>query len=114
MKCSIYYGNGTIVKDEDCLPENVPKRDVQVVLVESERVGRRVERMSDFYIWTPERGGWRGVDNFGLFDYLIDPGEKIVLFGRTLSTDDFSDIMVKATQDPYLPAKSGKEVGERT
>lgn len=104
MRWKIFYGDGTSVTDEDCEPENVPKRDVQAITVEDKDRGRRVEYSTDFYIWTDH--GWRGCDQFGFFDYLISPGSKVVLFGRSLSDAEYNKVLHTATHDDYLPAKS--------
>jgi hypothetical protein len=53
------------------------------------------------------------VDKFGLFDYLIEPGFKVVLFGRTLTDDEYRAVWDKVCRDPDLPPKSGKLRGER-
>lgn len=92
--------------DEDGPPENAPKIDVQAIIVRDTLIGRRIEARSDYYIWVPSRGGWRGVDTFGLFDYLATPGSKIVLFGRVLSDPDWRSLWTLATQDPDFPIKS--------
>jgi len=102
----IFYGDGSTYSDKDGLPELAPKRDVQIIGADCEIAGRRFERETDYYIWTPERGGWRGVDKFGLFDYLIDSGYKIVLFGKMLNNKEYRKILDKATNDSYLPRKS--------
>jgi hypothetical protein len=112
MRWKIFYSSSTY-SDADGPPELAPKRDVQAVLVEDSVSGRRIERSNNYYVWTPERGGWRGVDKFGLFDYLIEPGARVVLFGRTLSDDEYEDILVRSGQDDYLPPKSAKLRSER-
>lgn len=112
MEWKIFYSNSTY-SDLDGPPELAPKRDVQTIAVKSESAGRRIERGSDFYIWTPDNGVWRGVDFFGLYDYMIEPGMKIVLFGRVLSDDEYSQIWLRAAHDPDLPPKSAYLPDER-
>lgn len=108
----IFYSEGTY-SDEDGPPENAPKRDVQTIAVKCETSGRRIERGSDYYIWVPDRGVWRGVDFFGMYDYMIDPGFKLVLYGRVLSDKEYSEIWTRATKDPDLPPKSAYMPYER-
>lgn len=103
MKWKIFYSDGSAYTDEDGAPELAPKRGVQVIAIACEITGYRFEREEHHYIW---KDGWFATDNFGLFDYLIDPGYKIVLFGRTLSTKEYKAILSKAMQDNYLPHKS--------
>lgn len=101
----IYYGDRSTVSNLDCSPEQVPKRNVQGILVRDDNVGRRVERQTDNYVW--KENGWVGVDQFGLFDYLIDPGFKIVLFGRTIGYNEYSALIDLMVHDPDFPVKSG-------
>jgi len=112
MEWKIYYSGATYSSD-DGPPELAPKRDVQAIAVASELTGRRIERSEDHYIWTPENGGWRGADKFGLFDYLIDPGFKVVLFGRTLSDDAYRAVWDKVSRDVDLPPRSAVYPNER-
>ena len=111
MRWKIFYGDGSDYTDQDGPPELAPKRNVQTIAVANDLVGRRIERGNDFYILTDH--GWRGCDQFGLFDYLIDPGAKIVLFGRSLATAEYRAIFDRASRDPYLPAKSAMLPEER-
>ena len=113
MQWLVYYGDGTTYSDEDGSPELAPKRNVQAVVVADDKVGRRIERSNDFYIYVPDRGIWRGVEQFGLYDYLIDDGYKIILFGRTLTDKEYSDIWSRATKDEGLPFKSASTPSER-
>lgn len=108
----IYYSDNTY-SNLDGLPEHAPKRDVQAIAVVENSTGYRIERENDYYVWWPENGGWRGVDQFGLYDYLILPGYKIVLFGRMLNNDQYKDILNRAAKDPDLPRKSAYTKDER-
>lgn len=113
MQWVIHYGDGSRYTDEDGAPELAPKRNVQAIAVADERLGRRIERSNDFYVYVPDRGIWRGVEQFGLYDYLVDNGFKIVLFGRTLTDEEYSLAWKRAVSDPYLPPKSAKSPSER-
>ena len=77
---------------------------MQIIPHSCELTGFSVEREEHYYVWVGP--GWRAVNQFGLYDYLIDPGFKIVLFGRTLSHEEYRAILGKATADPDLPKKS--------
>lgn len=109
MEWKIFYSDSTY-SNEDGPPELAPKRDVQTIAVADEVCGRRIERGNDFYVY---RHGWRGTDQFGLFDYLIEPGSKIVLFGRSLSDDEYRKVWDIASKDPDLPPKSAYLPDER-
>lgn len=112
MEWKIFYQESTY-SSKDGLPEHAPKRNVQVIAVQDESLGKRIERSNDYYIWTPSNGKWRGVDQFGLFDYLIEPGYKIVLFGRTLSDDEYRAIWDRVLNDTEMPPKSAISLDER-
>jgi len=111
MRWQIFYGDGSDYKDCDGPPELAPKRNVQTIANENELVGRRLERGDNFYVWTEH--GWRGCDQFGLFDYLIDPGAKVVLFGKSLSDGEYRAILDLSARSDYLPQKSARHPEER-
>ena len=113
MKWKIFYPDGASYSSDDGDPALAPKRGVQAIAVTDSMIGRRIERSENFYIWTPANGGWRGADKFGLFDYLIDPGYKIVLFGRTLSEDEYRKIWDRVSNDSDLPPRSAVSSSER-
>jgi hypothetical protein len=111
MKWKVFYGGDATYSDEDGPPQLAPKRNVQCISVEDSARGRRIEYSENYYILTDH--GWRGCDKFGLFDYLIEPGFKVVLFGRSLSDEDYTAVWHRASRDPYLPPKSAYGKDER-
>ena len=111
LKWKIFYGDGSTITDEDSAPENVPKRNVQVIVMEDKDCGRYIDRGNDFYLWRD--WGWYSADAYGLWDYLEQPGKKIVLFGRTISNRDFKKLFAVAVNDPYLPEKTSFDSHER-
>jgi hypothetical protein len=104
----IYYSSGTYSGDD---PGFAPARDVQVIVQSDKNNGWFIQTGSDYYIWRDER--WWGVDYPGLFDYLIEPGWKRVLFGRTIDGEEYNRIMSRAMRDPDFPEKTGWRSGER-
>lgn len=104
-KWRVYYGDGTTVESDGFPVDRVPARNVQVVVQDHPSVGWSMVHTRDFYIWADER--WRGVDQFGLYDYLCEPGWKRVLFGRTINRDDFNTIYQQAKRDTKFARKSG-------
>ena len=115
MKWKIWYGDGTTFTGEDCKPEDVPKQNAQLVVIEDKEHGRVICKSDDFYIWDMYDGlmSWQGCDYFGYVDYMMRPGSKIVLFGRTLGNVDYRNLVQKAFDDDYLPQKTAWHVGER-
>lgn len=109
----IFYADGTTYSSNDGKPENAVKIGVQAIIVSDDRVGRRVESSEDFYIWTPDNGGWRGANHFRMSEYLYEKGSKVVLFGRTMSDEQYADVMRRAQNDHELPPKSARKKGER-
>jgi len=110
MEWKVYFGDGSTYSDEDGPIEEIPKRDCQVIAKKDEETGFYVLSGRDYY-WYDEE--WYHGDKFGLYDYLIRPGFKLVLFGRTLSNQEFSDILQRARDDPDLPNKSAYKRSER-
>lgn len=113
MRYKIRYGDGTTYTDLDGEPQNAPKRNVQVISQTCDLVAHRIERDNDYYVWDESYNGWKGCDQFGLYDYLIDPGFKIVLFGRQLTNEEYSAILTEATRDPDFPKKDSWAKSER-
>lgn len=98
----VYYGDGSIYSGEVA---DTPARNVQVIAQSSPEHGWSAVAGTDYYIWREDR--WVGVDWFGLCDYLIDPGMKKVLFGRTLTKEEFNAVWQRMMADPNLPPKTG-------
>lgn len=91
----IFYSDGTV---SDSVTE---ARGVQAIVQNHEEVGAEVVSTSDYYVL--DGGRWRGVDIFGLFDFLLDSG--IVLFGRTIRREEYQAVMreAKAVKETWLP-----------
>ena len=92
MNYKIFYGDGSIHEGD-----NPPARDVQVIVQEHPDIGWHTQSGYDFYVWREEQGRWVGVDDFGLYDFLLDTG--LVLFGRTLTTPEFNEVMKRAVEE---------------
>jgi len=93
----IYYGDGVVLSDKDHTPFTLPKRaDVQVIIQPDPKYVWFSQCGDDYYVWRGDR--WWGVDHFGLYDYLLQPGEKCVLFGRTIDNEDFHAIFEDARE----------------
>lgn len=103
----IYYGDGSSYYGD---VELAPGRNVQII-VQSSREHGWIARTGDFYVYRP--GMWFAVDQFGLYDYLLEPGWKKVLFGRMLTNDEYNAIWKMVMSDPNLPKKTGFDKGER-
>lgn len=94
MKPQIYYSDGCVKSNEP-----LPARDVQVIVQPHPDVGIELVTGADYYIKLDD-GTWRGVDIFGLFDYLIESGD--VLFGRMMKTKEYQILLNQAVKDKEL------------
>ena len=110
MDYQIYYSDKSTYNGP---VETAPTRDVQAVVVVDNSLGWYLQTGSDYYVWADMGDGlrWWGVDIFGLFDYLIDPGWKRVLFGRMTTNARFSEIVRQAKKD--FGPKHGWKKSER-
>ena len=115
MKWKIYYGDRSTFSDQDGSPWVAPARDVQVIVISDPNHGWRTQAGFDYYVWDCRAGEtrWWGVDQFGFYDYLIEPGVKRVLFGRTTTSKGFSEIFKLASNDPDFPDKTAFANKER-
>ena len=110
MKWKIWYGDRSTFSNRDGEPQDAPGRNLQAIAQEDEQTGYSVARSNDFYWWSD---GWQGGDLFGLWDYLQEPGLKVVKFGRTVSNREFQRILREIAADTYLPPKSARHEWER-
>ena len=99
----IYYGDGSTYSNEDGPPEDAPARNVQIIVQPHRQVGVEIVSSADNYVWMDDRGWW-GVDRDGMMDYLIEPGWKKVLYGRTLLQSEYDQIVKAANleKDAWL------------
>lgn len=96
-----YDGGSTYVGD----PAYAPAFGVLVIVQTDKNNGRNLQAGEDFYVWLGEE--WLGVDQFGVYDYLGQPGYKRVLFGRTVDNERFYEAYRRAKTDPDFPPKTG-------
>lgn len=102
----VYYDDGTTYDDGDGPPGQAPKQGVICTVHRDAEVGRQIITHYDFYWWNADAGCWWGGDIFGLWDYLTRPGEKVVLFGRSVPNDHYREIHRRAVEDADFPRKS--------
>lgn len=85
----IYYDDGSYIDQNWGVPIGDRARGVQAVLQEDENGDWIVTSKSDYYVKRGDR--WFGVDQNGLWDYLLDTG--LVMFGRTIASNEFNVIL---------------------
>jgi len=114
VKWKIYYSDGSTIGSENVTPWSLEKRsDVQVIVQESDEHNWVTRSGSDYYVWD-SRGGnpkWFRADIFGLYDYLLKPGFKCVLFGIEIESKTFREIFNKARSE--FGVKEAYEKAER-
>lgn len=93
----IYYDNKKTFSSAS--GGNPPSRGVQAITQRDHQVNFEIVSGADYYVKEFRDGTikWRGVDIFGLFDYLMDSGS--VLFGKTISGEEYGEIMTRARED---------------
>ena len=97
----IYYdGGGTFDGD----PWLAPALGVLVIVERDADHGRRLVTGKDYYVL--RNGRWWAVDHVGFIDYLIEPGARRALFGRTVASDDWYAAMRCADQDKDFPVRT--------
>lgn len=98
----IYYSDNTTISSEEHTPFSLDKRaDIQVIIQDSPEHGWVTVCGDHFYVWDDRGSGpkWWGVDRFGLDHYLLQPGEKCVIFGISIDNDRFREIFNRATAE---------------
>ena len=111
MTYLIYYGDNSIYRGNNGPAHDAPGQNVQVIVQSDEITGWH--SLSGHHNYWFEDGIWFGGNDFGLFDYLIRPGWKKVIFGRTISNAEFQEICRAAQAEASLLAKSGYWKWER-
>lgn len=104
----IYYADGARVTSLDCAPQDVPKGGVAVILSRDGRCGRRVLAGSDFYLWSPTLGMWtRHIEAVSaMMRAVVSEPWVAMLRGEYQREADYEQILIRAHNDPDLPAVS--------
>lgn len=110
----IYYGDGTTFSNAEGDPSGAPRLNVQAIVQADVHNGWGIERTRDYYTWQEDQKRWRGVDIFGLFDYLfVTSKQPIVLAGRTIPDHEYNQIYQRAKADRDFARKSAFLPDER-
>lgn len=112
MKWRIYYTGGKSFSSADGSPYDAPTIGVQVIAYPEPSVGTYILAKEHFYWWDAERSQWFGGDQSGFYQYMFGPGPKMVLFGATVTNDEYTDCVKRALADPGFPEKSARITGE--
>jgi hypothetical protein len=99
----IYYGDGSTFSNEDGPAEKAPCGRVIAVAFYDQDNRRRVCHQADYYIWDGVR--WYSADINGYMQYMLEPGFKVVKFGREIGDLKYREVMTFALSD--LPLSKG-------
>ena len=100
IRWRVYYGDGTTLDNTQCSVFELPTQDVQAVVQFDLSVGRIVLNGLSVYCWHDKDTEWKAHDYVGMWDYLFHvQGPKYLLFGKTISNEDFFRIRQEAIAD---------------
>lgn len=114
----VFYDSGLTADDRTHAVADVPGEGVIVIAQAHDdpddpmRGGRQLLYDTDFYYWEKDR--WYKADTYGRDDYLRRPGWRKVIAGRNTTTKQYHELILRASTDPDLPAKSARLPGERS
>jgi hypothetical protein len=97
----IYYDAGITY---DGNPFNAPAWGVLLICERDAEHGRRIVAYGDYYCW--KDGQWYNMDKTGMLDYLAQPGERKVIFGRFVDNQTWKEAYHRADTDPDFPQRT--------
>jgi hypothetical protein len=103
----IFYDNGSTYHGDPFL---APGLGVIAIVNRDSDHGRYIRVGHDYYWY--EDSKWGGGDIFGLFDYLVRPGARKIIFGRTTDNQTFARVYQQALDDPDFLPKTAYSYGE--
>jgi len=119
MDWIVYYEDGSTFTSDDGKPEDAPRRGAMIVANRDRECGKILSwneesgtqaplqySDADFFVW--RKGQWLPVDQFGMLDYLLEPGAyKVVLWGRMSTREQMHKVYLQAFHDKRMHEKSG-------
>lgn len=101
FKWRVYYEDGTAVGDADSEPWYVPKSGVQAVVVADPATSYVILKGSDFYCYDPnwDCPVWRSMDDWGLQEYMREPGPRLVVFGKWMGNHEYQALCTRITAE---------------
>lgn len=95
MRWVVVYTDGSRFSSDDGPPEAAPGGGVAAVMQEDPLVGWDVHHGTDYYVYDDALGGWKGMHESGYFQYLMEPGLKIVKLGKYMRTDAYRALIAE-------------------
>lgn len=93
MWWTIYYEADRSFSDTDGSPWDAPRTGVVVIARSDPEVGYRLIHGEDYYYYEPDRDGWQCSDLIGMADHLMRASRPLVLFGRTVPTEEYRRVL---------------------
>ena len=87
----IYYGDGSTYSNEDGSPESAPTGNVIAVAFYDEDNRRKICHQADYYV--RRDGRWFSADASGFWQHMMEPGAKVVKFGREIGDLRYREVM---------------------
>lgn len=106
MRWRIFYVDETTFSNADGEPQDAPGGGVLAVAQDDANVGTVIHHLCDFYVFDKQFGGWYGIDVFGLTQYFMKPGYKIVKIAESTTVEKYRALIASLRDDPQLPPKS--------
>ena len=98
-KWRIYYADDSTFDNTKGRPEEAPSIGVICVKQFAEGKEWRIQAFRDYYIWSFVNLEWWAADASGFWQYMFEPGNKIVKFGTNIPDEPFERIMAFARND---------------
>jgi len=113
VKWCAYYLDGSRRTDLDGSVFDAPGGYVLVVAQENRAHGRVIlaSPWKGYFCWTGEE--WWECDAMGYALYMLQPGERKVLFGTNAPDEIYNAAVARAVADDYLPRKTAIRATER-
>lgn len=99
----VYYGNGETFTSDQGGAHDAPRTDVQIIAQQDQSMGWELLSSSDYYYYEEDRRNWYIADVFTIFDHLIRAKYPVILFGRMISDDEFTEITKRVLDDLPTP-----------
>ena len=114
LEWKIFYSDGSEFSNQDGDPSQAPGDGVIAIAQRDMEADPFIHQGSDFYLFDLDLfEGWGGVDQFGLAQYLSEPGYKIIKMGRLIGTEKWKRLLAKVRSDPGLGEKTARRHWER-
>lgn len=101
----IYYADGSTFTNEGGPPEMAPSGGVICIAYYDDDGRRHICHAADYYVWN--WGRWVNADSSGFWQYMLEPGLKIVKFGRLVNEVTYREIMTLALNNDLPISRAG-------